>query len=253
MMNKLANVFHCNAENIGDRMCGPAQYLWPKLAQVLPVSKSLPLGVENIILGGGQIFSQLSKLSAENSGRPNPSKLLAWGVGLPVRGAKDGDVKTVSERFRLFSTRNFDWRDVLPFVPCASCLSNIFDTADLPIHEVVVFNHRRKPNANGVPESIPVMANSIADPISALRFIASGETVITSSYHGVYWAQLLGRRVICIPYNDKFRTFQHQPTFASPENWRHCIKQARKYEPLLGEYRFLNEMFARQVEQVWNE
>ncbi len=84
-----------------------------------------------------------------------------------------------------------------------------------------------------------------------LEFIAKGETVVTSSYHGVYWAQLLGRKVICVPYGEKFRTFQHLPTYAEPEDWQGIVRLASQTDPLLEQYRQLNLQFAKKVSKLW--
>jgi hypothetical protein len=253
MTTRLLNVFHCTADNIGDLMSGPSQYLWPAMAQVAPITKKLPANIDTAILGGGQIFAQLDKLSAENSERINPVKLIAWGVGLPVHGVRDTTVHKVAQRFHAFSTRNYDWKNVLPFVPCASCLSRTFDTSKAPQHEVVIYNHKKKPGAADVPNGVPVMTNSVDDPRLAIEFIASGETIVTSSYHGVYWAQLLGRRVVCIPYNNKFLTFQNLPSFAAPYDWRQSVTSAKRFPPTLEEYRSINRSFAQRAEQIWNE
>jgi hypothetical protein len=253
MTTRLLNVFHCSADNIGDRMSGPSQYLWPSITQVAPFRKTLPEGNDAVILGGGQVFAQLDLLSAENAERKDPASLVAWGVGLPLHGVKDGIVHRVAQRFRAFSTRNYDWRDELHFVPCASCLSPSFDIAKTPTHDLVIYNHRKMPGAMDVPNGVPVMTNSVDDPMLAIDFIASGDTVVTSSYHGVYWAQLLGRRVVCIPYSSKFLTFQNSPSFASSNSWRQSVGSAKRFPPMLDEYRSMNRSFARRVEQIWNE
>ena len=97
------------------------------------------------------------------------------------------------------------------------------------------------------------MNNSSCPPKQAIDFIASGETVVTSSYHGVYWAQLMGRKVICIPFNDKFTTFQHAPTIAESDNWPSHVRRAMGTQPLLDEYRALNISFAQKVEGAWRD
>jgi Polysaccharide pyruvyl transferase len=252
MTTTLLNVFHCTATNIGDRMCGPAQYLWPKMAQVAPIPVKMPADVDTVIFGGGQIFSQIDMLSDKNTDRKKPAKLVAWGVGLPVHGAKDETVIRVARRFDLFSTRNYDWRDELQFVPCASCLCSLFDLSKSPTHDLVIYNHRKKPGVVDVPDGVPTMTNSLEDPRIAVDFIASGDTIVTSSYHGVYWAQLLGRRVVCIPYGTKFLTFQNAPTFALQHSWMTSLRSAVRFPPMLEEYRSLNQAFAKNVEQLWN-
>jgi hypothetical protein len=242
------NLYHSRADNIGDKMCGPAQYFWPN--SVTRASFVYELTVpENAILGGGQVFTQIDDYSKKFEKNPT-GHLVAWGVGVPLKGNNDKLVLNVASRFALFGTRNFDWRDELNFVPCASCMSKVFDSAPSPTHEVVIFAHKKKtPFLNSV-DGVPFMNNKNQNPQSVIDFIAKGETVVTSSYHGVYWAQLLGRKIVCIPYNRKFSTFQYIPVTASESSWKSMIKRAHRTEALLEEYRDINMRFAKQVAEL---
>jgi len=250
-LDEILNLYHCIADNIGDRMSGPGQYLWPEVNRDLPL---VPVreAVGNVIIGGGQIFSQLSLiLSSVYESNPD-AKVVAWGVGLPPAGTRDKLVREVTQDFALFGTRNYDRREQLTFVPCASCLSPLLDHAAPPQHEIVFYLHRRKGAPVETPKDAPVLTNAMRSAGDVIDFIASGDTVVTSSYHGVYWAQLLGRRVICLPYNDKFETFQHRPTMAEAADWRSGLAQANQTPPLLEEYRALNYAFAQQASDIWN-
>jgi len=247
---RLINLFHCYADNIGDRMCGPAQYFWPDKFEPSsfnrPVISPLPT-----ILGGGQIFGQIATTLRRIEKRGiSPSQMFAWGVGLPRKGRNDTKVREVSNQFSRFSTRNYEWKDELEFVPCASCMSPLFDRPAAVEHEIVLYLHRKKlPDIEKV-SGIPTMTNAQTDPKVAIDFISSGETVVTNSYHGVYWAQLLGRKVVCIPYNEKFQTFQHSPTYAQPDDWMRNLKLAKWTNSLLEEYRALNSDFASGVNEL---
>lgn len=240
------NIYHCTANNVGDLMCGPGQYLWPELHIPIPV-KPPRKHIERAVVGGGQIFGQLlDVLSSIKDFNPG-AKAVAWGVGLPPKGKQDKTVKTVAQYFDLFGTRNYDWRDQLNFVPCASCLMSAFDTPPRPEHEVVFFLHQNKGDPVDVPAGAPVRFNTAASGSEIIDFLASGETVVTSSYHGVYWAQLLGRRVICVPYNDKFTVLQHNPTTALASEWSRAVATARRAPELLEEYRSINVQFGKRV------
>lgn len=248
----LLNLFHCTADNVGDQMSGPSQYLWPDKFEKRDLKQPLPEQFQLAIIGGGQVFSQVAAIAHDVAQRSSSSKVIAWSVGLPLLGQKDAEVLDISNQFSAFSTRNYDWRETLDFVPCASCLSPAFDNHRSPEHEIVVYRHKRKPGPTSLSKTIPTMDNTMKDPVSVVDFIASGETVVTSSYHGVYFAQLLGRKVVCIPYNHKFYAFQHKPTMAEQDNWECAVRSAQRYEPLLEEYRHLNLKFARKVEGIWN-
>ena len=243
------NYFHHDADNVGDRLCGPRQYFFPSVGR----NGRLDLG-KNVagraLFGGGQIYSQLERMTKKKL-LPKDN-LVAWGVGIPRRGLQDESVKAVAKRFKLFGTRNFDWYQIFDFVPCVSCMHPAFDNTPTPKHDIVVFSHRRKTPGLRVPSGIPHMSNSNRPPRQVVEFLASGHTIVTSSYHGVYWAQLLGRKVICIPFNDKFRTFQHPPTFTTLDAWYRDVKNAWATDPLLEEYRNINRQFAQKVARLWN-
>ncbi|WP_281966798.1 hypothetical protein [Roseovarius nanhaiticus] len=246
----IANLFHHDANNIGDQMCGPAQYLWPDLASHVAIGQEPPVSGK-IIVGGGQIYGQLASLSQQLSFDQANGHPVVWGVGLPLKGRRDNLVRDTAKKFSLFGTRNYDWRDELDFTPCVSCMSPLFDQLPKPQHEVVIFAHRRKASNIATPDGVPMLTNRGLPAKQVLEFIAKGETVVTSSYHGVYWAQLLGRKVICVPYGEKFRTFQHLPTYAEPEDWQGIVRLASQTDPLLEQYRQLNLQFAKKVSKLW--
>lgn len=247
---RFVNFFHCRADNVGDRMSGPAQYLWPRSFHSLPVERPPAVGVDAAIIGGGQLFSQLPAMIATLQNSNSAVPIVGWGIGLPPSGTRDSHVRDVTDSFSVFGTRNYDRRDHLPFVPCASCLSHVFDEIPEPTHEMVVYLHRKKPQPNRIPADLPVMTNAVESARDAIDFISSGEIVVTTSYHGVYWAQLLGRRVICIPYNNKFSTFECTPSMATTDDWLSTAKTSRRHRPLLSEYRSLNRAFGLRVQEI---
>lgn len=248
----VTNIFHCAAENIGDRMCGPGQYLWPSENKNLRVS-TMRTPSSKVVVGGGQIFSQLPRIVAFIKEKNPKARIVGWGVGLPTKRTARTNVEKVTSSFDAFGTRNYQWRNEVRFVPCGSCLSTLFDNTPEPTHEVVIFEHCKKTAPENAPNSIPVMRNDTMDAASVINFLASGETIVTSSYHGVYWAQLLGRKVICIPYNDKFETFQYLPKLAEPDNWKDCLASATNVEPLLEEYRSINIKYYHDILNIFED
>lgn len=246
-VEKIVNFFHFAADNVGDQMSGPGQYLWPSNCQSAPIGPAYLERLNVAIVGGGQIFSKMGMTVASILEQNPKARVVAWGVGLPPIGTRDRAVSEVAKAFSAFGTRNYDRREEFSFVPCASCLSPLFDQVSSPQHELVVYLHRRKAGPIDIPKGIPTLTNAMRPPKEVIDFIASGDVVVTSSYHGVYWAQLLGRRVICVPYNNKFGTFQHKPTMAEPNRWLSAIDASTRTEPLLNEYRNLNRAFAERA------
>lgn len=246
---RFQNLFNHDADNVGDQMCGPARYFDKTLFEQENFQGKVNLS-QRVIFGGGQIFSQMLRLTHPEKTTSRQS-FVCWGAGLPVRGKRDEDVRRLAARFDLFATRNFDWADAFDFVPCVSCLSPMFDDLPAPTHDVVIFAHQKKTPNLVAPADIPFRTNIGQSERSVLEFIASGETVVTSSYHGAYWAQLLGRKVVCIPYNEKFATFQHAPFFSTEQGWQGDLAKASQGHALLEEYRDLNLKFCDRVSELW--
>jgi exopolysaccharide biosynthesis predicted pyruvyltransferase EpsI len=78
-------------------------------------------------------------------------------------------------------------------------------------------------------------------------FLGSAETVVTSSYHGAYWASLLGRRVVGIPTSSKFYGLKHAIPLCTIEDWPRFEKLARSYPEALDDCRSANIAFAEKV------
>ncbi len=100
-------------------------------------------------------------------------------------------------------------------VPCASCMHPAFDLAlDIaPEHDVVRYSAARRVEVHE-PTDAPHMTNEDGSIEEAVRFIASGRKIVTSSYHGAYWAQLLGREVELVSWGSKF---EYLPAMRLPE------------------------------------
>jgi hypothetical protein len=58
---------------------------------------------------------------------------------------------------------------------------------------------------------------------------------------------LLGRKVLCVPFNDKFRHFRQPPVFARSDDWRDRLQLAETRPDLLDEARRLNQAFYQRV------
>src|SRR5690606_21033089 len=60
-----------------------------------------------------------------------------------------------------------------------------------------------------------IMTNNGDDLESKLSFIADHEYIVSNTYHGVYWATLLNRKVLCLPFKSGLFSFKHKPLYVS--------------------------------------
>ena len=93
-------------------------------------------------------------------------------------------------------------------------------------------------------DGIPRATNRDFDFSKTLEFLASGRTVLTTSYHGAYWASLLERPCVVIkPWSSKFYTLMHAPMIADLGNWRDAAEHASFHPLALEDCREANVAF----------
>jgi hypothetical protein len=246
----IVNVHNADRSNVGDWHCAPASYFPEQMKARLHILSGAAARDRDVILGGGGLLNEYFRKHVSGV-LANAKRVVGWGVGHNEHGAK-GVVSYPDfvDKFKLLGVR--DWNCGHEYVPCVSCLSPLFDKKYEIKHEVVLFDHKGYPAGAVAAGSFPTMTNKGDDMAAAIEFIASGGTVITSSYHGAYWAMLLGRKVIVFePFSSKFYSFKHPPIFCDRMNWQEKHKQAdHDYSGFLQECRDINMKFAEKVWEV---
>ena len=175
---------------------------------------------------------------------------IMWGAGFNDKVTTDPyDIEwpDYMNRFDLIGVRDHDTG--FRWVPCASCMHPLFDKQYEITNEIVWFEHKKRLLDNKIFDKLPSprMLNTGQNLQQILEFLGSGETVITNSYHGVYWATLLGRKVVCIPWGSKFHAFKHPPVMATDKNWSDMIAKTTSYPDALAECRIANKDFHQDV------
>lgn len=190
-------------KNAGDRWSSPLDYLpFPGSETIVGDMRSPPDCKPDVVIYGGGSITASPDFHAWLG-----AKVIAWGVGHHIRRQPwDEAMRTEHVRAAGFCDLYFPRDPIEGFecVSCASCLHPIFDEVmPRPLHKVVRYSAARRVNVEA-PAAAPHMSNEYGSIEEAVRFLASGETVITSSYHGAYWAGLLGRKVEIVPWGSKF-------------------------------------------------
>ncbi|WP_307138173.1 hypothetical protein [Pseudoroseomonas cervicalis] len=213
-----------------------------------------------VIVGGGGLLEMpkfeesLSKITREKS------KVILWGCGHNAVKLESwaGLRKTYTfkpEDYALAGTRDDGVSS--RWVPCVTCMSPLFDRSYEIEHDVVFFaNKGMKNNSSFMPKDIPqgkLLGNMRHGMDKIIAFLGSAETVVTSSFHGAYWATLLGRKVVAIPTSSKFYGLRHAVPLCHPLDWQRAMKLARSYPEALGECREANIAFKNDVMKLVNE
>lgn len=248
---KLLCVNVLDTPNLGDLAASPRLYV-PWLADAEAVNlRSVTadrLRGAFVVLGGGGLFQgafpDQVALVARLAQRRQCTAVV-WGAGVNREGARAIEQDRLQRELAGFSAvglrdHGTPWR----WCPGVSCLHPAFDNPPAPTHDIIAYEHHDHPLGLPLPTATNATFGSVAE---AAAFIASGRTVVTNTYHGAYWATLLGRPVaVCEPFSSRFHHLKHKPTFTP----RHPLRTGtRSYLFVLAECREANRRFAAVVRQ----
>lgn len=276
------NVFRKDRKNVGDWWSVPMRYFPFSSGQNydLAVPDDIPNENGVAVLGGGGLgraaFAPFLNKMAQDDRK---YKVIAWGVGADTV-TKTGsilsgptDMPALLEFFdgfaeigtRIHSDDNYGGDKRYRWVPCASCMSPFFQQlrATKPSRSIGIYEHLRVPvtphlgTENRLKAKLfgkyPVNSNRGTNLEEKLTYLASFETILTNSYHGVYWATLLGRKVVCFPFKNGLFSFRHSPAYFTDDGLEAAIDQAKKYPDALEESRTENLKFYRDMIEKYGD
>ena len=258
-MSRLKFIFRADKTNVGDWWCAPSRYFPFRPGVYLDVCDP-QLKIENtdtIIVGGGGLGTEYFRPFLKKIDFLNPKTSILWGAGVDkvsnaskLLGDDNSKQDLYGDYFNFFDEvgiRVFSNPQKFRYVPCVSCMNNLFfEYRDVkPKVSIGFYNHKRstllsKNNDNG----IPVLDNDGDNIEEKLRFLSSCEYIVTNTYHGVYWATLLERKVICVPFKSGLFSFKYLPAYSfNGELNDDLFINAKKYKSVLEEARKLNLEF----------
>lgn len=228
---------------MGDLACTPAHYFDFGSQAVMDFGQEAP-ACHRAVLGGGQVYDACVKAAIYHTTRA--THRIVWGVGISPKNVADFSFDILEGSCALISSRNWN----VPrceYVPCPSAMSPLFDNPPPPDRAVVLFAHAGQSGALMRVPGMPEMTNHGVSMDEVIPFLASAETVVTNSFHGTFWALCLGRKVLCLPFSQKFRQFRENPVFATPEAWPDALGRAERREGVLEDARACNRAFYEKV------
>ena len=247
-------IFRADKTNVGDWWCPPWRYFQFKPGVVGDIfNPEFKISeTDTLILGGGGIGSETFRPHLNRIKEAKANVSILWGAGVDSLLNRDG---VLSDGEHDLYGNYFDFLDEkgirvfsspqkFNYVPCASCMNNLFlkYREKKPRNKVGVYNHKRVSILNADnPQRIPIEDNSGDNIKEKLEFLSDFEYIITNTYHGVYWATLLGRKVICIPFKSGLFSFKYPPTYCLDGSVRdEHFERAVAYEGVLEESRKIN-------------
>jgi len=236
--------------NVGDYFCNPSRYFnFENLTSGELMHNQFPIKDQTIIVGGGGLIHKKFQLHIQSLLDKEPKNSVLWAVGHNF-GRKHvtkqgGDVYYPSWLNRVTLT---GIRDYIPgyhntYLPCVSCMHTAFDKTHDIKHDYVYFTHAYKSKYEYSDGDIH-MKNNEKDFEKVIDFLGTGKTIITDSYHGAYWGQLLGRDVRVISWSVKFDHMKYKPSFAEHiSSWNSTSSPSYIADGFLDECRELNNNF----------
>lgn len=264
--NGVLNVHKFNTTNVGDFYSGPHHYFEELKGKVLDIGgireinrKKRTDWIENVshnslIIGGGGLLNlrHFSKqIDLFEALAKKGKKAVLWGCGHNETDRSKFGKQVIyhldHKNFGLAGTR--DYSMPTEFVPCVSCLHPIFDKKFSETQEIgILFNHKSIKNdalLNKL-KDYPFTSNT-TDLEEMVSFIGASNTIVTDSYHAMYWAMLLGKKTVVIPTTTKFFDFKYKPIFSSYEQFENELNKAGAYSGVLEECRDINLKFSEKV------
>lgn len=268
------NLFcHSVTNNIGDLVCSPYDY-FPDLAQdgvkisnheLVNLIRDLGLKYflkllegKRVIFGGGGLIAMerhdrhLDVLKAFASYADLGGQVIIWGAGHNridnfYNWFYQNKPHFFPEFFDSFTVGIRDFGTKYDWVPCVSCMHAAFDDVPGPSDEVVAFLHGKESGGfdvafSDIPTKYNIDLSYATDPMrefnEVIEFLARGKFVVTNSYHGMYWATLLGRKVIALPNASKFLSFKYETSFCyDVTDWRGKLAFCQQHPQALEECR----------------
>lgn len=261
--NDVINLHRYDPTNIGDFYCGVHHYFDNLQGKYLDIfdykreDKSIrdnwveKITQNSLIIGGGGLLNRegfdLQMKLFEQLGEKG-KKTVLWGLGHNSKNSSQyGKISSYNidtSKFGLVGVRDYGMKE--EWVPCASCLHPIFDSEFEVKNEIGMIFHKKTLNDKNILkkfESFPSTANNAVFE-DVVKFIGETDTILTDSYHAMYWSLMLGKKVMVFPNSSKFYNFKYMPTISSFSNFENDLKKVQSYSGVMEDCRETNLKFA---------
>lgn len=249
---KVHFVYSKDTENSGDLSCGYYAYfgeMFKKYPIVIwdigTIDFSLVAKNDVVIVGGGGLLDN-SDLWNYNINRlaQKCRYCFLFAPGFNRHYGHRVSVMLKTGAFRQWAVRDYHHPAGGRYVPCASCLRPEFSMTYPVVRKYGVVKHFQFDMSREF--SLPQITND--RPLhELLAFIGSSEIVVSNTYHAVYWATLMKKKVILdAPFSEKFKYLKYPPVLFSGDLEKDAA-QAVVYENALTEAQELVRNFAEDI------
>jgi hypothetical protein len=207
-----------------------------------------------VVVGGGGVF-MWPKAMKKLHDSVDPERLCLWGIGLNTHNKEMITHDSYPSWVTALPLAGV--RDVIPlirYVPCASCIGvkkalNAIRPKPVDGDDYVVYDHKDVTiRIDGKHRNNDGDASCFNE---VLEFLSSASVVITNSYHGAYWASLLGRKVVVVnAFSSRFYRSGLNWIMTNLREYKNAISQSWVTDGALDRCVLANECFHFDVVQA---
>jgi len=199
-----------------------------------------------VIGGGGLLTTEGNFIQQTTEHLVKNNKVIFWGVGSNTFETPTYEILK-HPNVLLAGIRDIVYGIDVDYLPCVSCKHNLFDVNYIEKDSIGIIEHPRHPVEIFNIEKIT--NQSEIDKI--LNFIASKKIILSSTFHGSYWSQLLNKKVLYVKtlgkINSKIINMKHRIPICDTYDYLEKIKFVSSTEGMLEESRKINDDFYKKT------
>lgn len=205
-----------------------------------------------VIGGGGLITTENNFMQKTIEYLVENNKVIFWGVGSNTFETPSYNILH-HENILLSGIRDIVYGLDIDYLPCVSCKHPLFDETYTENDSVGIIEHPRHPIEISDIDKI----NNQSDIDNIIKFLGSKSKIISSTFHGVYWSQLLNKEILYFQTTDttnsKIINMKNRVSICNESNYIEKIKTLTSTKGMLKESRELNDNFYKKVIKVFDD
>lgn len=215
-------IHRVDINNVGDMFSGYYKYFYNDLRKYnLTIHDIWHIDFNKIRKDDCVIFGGGGMIDCQDSWNANINRILNicnnvifWSLGNNRFNDNRFNNQNISvniefDKVNLLAIRDYKHESGFRYVPCASCMTPYLNMKDDIKREIGIITHKDFIIENNEYDKISNSSNIY----EIIDFIRSSKVIISNSYHNIYWASLMKRKVITmgILHSNKFDYFKYTP------------------------------------------
>lgn len=205
-----------------------------------------------VIGGGGLITTEGNFLQKTTEFLVQNNKVIFWGVGCNTFEKPAYNI-LFHKNVLLSGIRDIVYGLNVDYLPCVSCKHPLFNAKYNVSDSIGIIEHPRHPiKIDGVSK-----ITNQSNITEIINFIGSKEKILSSTYHGTYWSQLLDKKVLYVKttdtVNSKIINMKNRIPICVSLDCLEKMENVSHSKDMLSESRKLNDVFYDKVLKIFDE